>query len=140
MLCQELVGHTELSEESFAGMNRHLCPVCRWGILVINGYGLHHVAIIVRECTPVANSTPHAHVKCVVGGRLFGVVQPENKIVLTHILPKHEVLIVTKLKMNSSMCLSNVRVNSVGATEELRDGGSGGCRDGSGRGTFFCPD
>ena len=40
----------------------------------------------------------------------FGVVQPENKIVLTHILPQHEVLLVTKLSMSSSMCLCNVRV------------------------------
>ena len=49
---------------------------------MINGNGLHHIAIIIRECTPVANSTPHAHVKCVVGGRLLSVVQPEHKIVL----------------------------------------------------------
>ena len=46
----------------------------------------------------------------VVNGRLFGVVQPEHKIMLTHILPEHEVLFVTKLSVNSSMCLSNVRV------------------------------
>ena len=77
---------------------------------MINGNGLHHVAIIERECTPVANSTPHAHVKCVVGGRLLSVVQPEHKIMLTHILPEHEVLLVTQLSTNSSMCLSNVGV------------------------------
>ena len=64
---------------------------------MVNGNRLHQVAIIRRECTPIANSTPHAHVKCVVGGRLFGVVEPEHKIVLTHILPEHEVLIVTHL-------------------------------------------
>ena len=77
---------------------------------MINGYGLHHIAIITRECTPVANSTPHTHVKRVVGGRFLGVVQPEYKIVLTHILPEHEVLIVTELSMYSSMGLSNVGV------------------------------
>ena len=62
---------------------------------MINGDGLHHIAIIIRECTPVANCTPHCHVKCVVGGRFFSVVQPEHKIVLSHILPEHEVLFVT---------------------------------------------
>ena len=56
-------------------------------MLVINGNGLHHVSIIRRECTLVANSSPHAHVKCVVGGRFFSVVQPEHKIVLSHVFP-----------------------------------------------------
>ena len=61
---------------------------------MINGHGLHHVAIIIRECTPIANSTPHAHVKCVVGGRLFSVVQPEHKIMLAHVLPEKKVLLI----------------------------------------------
>ena len=100
----------ELCEESIARMNRHLGPVRRGRVLVINGNGLHHVAIITRECTPIADSTPHAHVKCVVGGRFLGVVQPEHKIVLSHILPEHEVLFITQLSMYSSMCLRNVRV------------------------------
>ena len=91
-------------------MNRHLCPVSRRGVLVINGNGLHHIASIIRECTPVANSTPHTHIECMVGCRFFSVVQPEYKIVLTHILSEHEVLFITKLSMNSSMCLSNVGV------------------------------
>ena len=55
---------------------------------MINGNGLHHIAVVIRECTPVANSTPHAHVKCVIGGRLFSVVQPEYKIMFAHILPE----------------------------------------------------
>ena len=79
---------------------------------MINGNGLRHVAIIIRECMPVANSTPHAHVEHVVGGRFLGVVQPEYKIVLSHVLPEHEVLFVTKLSMNPSMCLGNVRVET----------------------------
>ena len=44
-------------------MNRDGSPVGRGRVLVIYGHGLHHVAIIIRECTPVANSTPHAHVQ-----------------------------------------------------------------------------
>ena len=78
---------------------------------MINGNGLHHVAIIIRECTPVANSSPHAHVKCVVAGRFFGVVQPKHKVVLAHVVPEHEVLFITELGMNPSMCLSNVGVD-----------------------------
>ena len=54
-------------------------------MLVINGNGLRHVAIIIRECTPVANSSPHAHVKCVVGGRLVSVVQPKYKTMFPHV-------------------------------------------------------
>ena len=48
---------------------------------MINGDGLHHVAIIIRQCATMANSSPHAHVKCVVGGRFLCVVQPNYKIV-----------------------------------------------------------
>ena len=59
---------------------------------MINGKGLHQVAVIIRECTSVADSTPHTHVKCVVAGRFLSVVQPEHKIVFAHILPERESL------------------------------------------------
>ena len=77
---------------------------------MIYGDGLHEIAIIIRECASVANRTPHTHVERVVGCRLVRVVQPEHKIVLTHIRPEHEVLFVTQLSMHSSMCLRNVGV------------------------------
>ena len=70
--------------------------------------------MIIRERTSVANRSPHAHVKCVVGGRLFSVVQPKYKIVFAHILPEEKVLLVTDLSMYSSMCLSNVGVELCG--------------------------
>ena len=77
---------------------------------MINGNGLHHVAIIRREGSSITDGSPHAHIKCVVGGRLFSVVQPKYKIMFPHRVPEHEVLRVTKLRMNSSMSVSNVRV------------------------------
>ena len=79
-----------------------------------NGNGLHRVTSIIRECTPAADCTPHCHVKCVVGGRLRSVVQPKYKIVLTHILPEHKVLLITQLSMYPSMCLGNVGVELCG--------------------------
>ena len=85
----------ELCKESFTRMNRDGGLVGRRRVLVINGNGLHHIAIIIRERTSVANCTPHCHVKRVVGGRFFSVVQPKYKIMFAHILPEEKVLLIT---------------------------------------------
>ena len=58
------------------------------GLLVIDGERLRNVAGICREGTTVLHSTPHTHVKCVVGSGLFSVVKPKHKIMLPHCIPE----------------------------------------------------